>query len=477
MKRTSLDFYDVDNLMKIMKGVEKKGKLGKDYYPIEVVDKSKKLKELRREIKKKPKGQREESLEEILEKKNELTELKENFLRDKAIEISKGQTKYEIGKAYIRGHEAFVAKDITAVIITQIIKQELRRSYKLYPANRDMIVEQVIGLLDNPMAKVVIRADVRHFFESIPQAPLISKLEEDGFISKRTLKYLRGMLYKCNELQGNDIRMGIPRGLAFTSYLSELYMTQIDAEIKNIDGVYFYKRYVDDIIIIADASKGTIDEYWSKIGTILESKSLSLHEDSEKKYLAVFNAGTPKSEFDYLGYHFSYKNGKLDILMSEHRYDKYRLLIDAIFDIYSQCANFRKGKNKPVGERHMSKDALHQLFTRIRTLTSNGYLSGRKNYVSTGIYYSNKFITDLRQLKALDEILYKKIEDPVSFCPPRNLFNYSEENGYAENMIQIRNKLHEFSFIRGFRERKVYKKGYYSRTLTDLQHIYFSRYE
>lgn len=475
MKRTTLDFYDAKNMIMIMKGIEKTGKKENRYYPKEINEKSEELKELRRDLKKKPKAQREELLEDINDAKSELTELKENYIKDKATEIIKGKAKYEIDKTEIKGHEAFVAKDINSLLICQIIKQELRRSYKLQPANRNMIIEQIQGLIDNPMKKIVIRADVRHFFESIPQEPLINKLEEDGYISKRTLKYLKGMLYKCNEMQGNTTRIGVPRGLSFSSYLSELYMIQVDASINNMDGVYYYKRYVDDIIIIADVSKDTLDGYWRKVGSILGSRQLTLHEDSEKKYLAIFDANTETSGFDYLGYHFSYSNGKLMTTMSQHRYEKYCILIDAIFEIYSRHASYRHGKNRPVKQRKLKKDALHQLLTWIKVLTSNGYLSSRKNHVSTGIYYSNKYLTDLSQLEELDHILYEKINSPMTFCPPQNLFNYGEGNGYAENVSRIKRRLGEFSFVDGFRKRTTYKKSFYNNTLKKLHHIYYSR--
>lgn len=141
MKRTTLDFYDAKNMIMIMKGIEKTGKKENRYYPKEINEKSEELKELRRDLKKKPKAQREELLEDINDAKSELTELKENYIKDKATEIIKGKAKYEIDKTEIKGHEAFVAKDINSLLICQIIKQELRRSYKLQPANRNMIIE------------------------------------------------------------------------------------------------------------------------------------------------------------------------------------------------------------------------------------------------------------------------------------------------------------------------------------------------
>lgn len=455
-----------------MRNVENMGKLKKGYYSTEVEAMSKALLKLRREMKTMPLKERSGIAEEIAEKKAELTERKTKELEERAIEIGYGKADYSVSIKEIKGHDTFVADDINAVIISQIIKQELRRSYRLEPSNMDMVIEQIISLLDNPMPKLVIRADIRHFFESIPQDSLVSRLAEDGYMSKRTLKYLKGMLYKCNLLANNFEATGVPRGLAFSSYLSELYMKSVDSAIRKMEGVYFYTRYVDDIIIVADPSKASKEEYWGRIESLLEKKELQLHNDSEKKFLAELHDGTEKVHFDYLGYRFIYDSGKLTVEMSKKRFTKYITLVDAVFDIYSKCSHYRTGKG---GDRKkMRRDALHQLIARVRTLTSNGYLSGRKNYVSTGIYYSNKYITSYRQLTLLDRYLASRIDNVKSFCPPSNLFNYGQGNGYAENMQNIRAFLHQFTFSSGFHERRVYKKGYFSRTLMDLQHIYYS---
>lgn len=78
---------------------------------------------------------------------------------------------------------------------------------------------------------------------------------------------------------------------------------------------------------------------------------------------------------------------------------------------------------------------MRQLFERIDILTSNGLLSGRKNFVTTGIYYTNKYLTDLSQLNKLDDYLSEKIESKEAFCPPSNLFNYGQDNGYEKTYL------------------------------------------
>lgn len=325
-----------------MKGEEKRGKLRTDYYSQEVKDISEQLKKLRSKLRNSKKSEQDVIRQDIAELKEDLDGKKEVELRLKALEITKGKAKVEIGTQTIKGHKAYVSKNMDTMLVCQIIKQELRRSYKLHPANMDMIIEQIKGLLDNKMLKIVIRADIHSFFESIPQNELVKKLSDDGFVSRKTVKYLKRILYTYNETANILDEKGLPRGLSFSSHLSELYMRPIDERVRRLDGVLFYKRYVDDIFIVADPDKCSMEDYWGSINSIFEEKELSLHKDSEKRYLAYFDKQTNNAQFDYLGYKFVYKEGRLDICLSNKRYSKYRIMIDAIFEIYAQCSHYRK---------------------------------------------------------------------------------------------------------------------------------------
>ena len=472
------DFYQFESLWKIMKDEEKRGKLQTDYYSQDVKDISEQLKKLRSKLRNSKKSERDTIRQDTADLKEELDGKKEIVLRRKAADISRGIAQVEIGTQTIKGHKAFVSKNMDTMLVCQIIKQELRRSYKLYPANMDMIIEQIKGLLDNKMPKIIIRADIHSFFESIPQNELVEKLLDDGFVSRKTVKYLKRILFTYNETANILDKKGLPRGLAFSSHLSELYMRPIDEKVRRLDGVLFYKRYVDDIFIVADPYNCSKEDYWKCINSIFEEKELNLHNDSEKKYLAYFDKQTNNAQFDYLGYKFVYKEGRLDICLSDKRYSKYIMMIDAIFEIYAQCSHYRKkyeAENEEGYSRCCHKDALHQLFERIDILTSNGLLSGRKNFVATGVYYTNKYLTDLSQLNKLDDYLSEKIESKEAFCPPSNLFNYGQNNGYEKNVSLIKYKLHRFSFVKGFNERKIHKSEHFGRILLDLQRIYYSR--
>lgn len=474
MTQEVIDFYHFDSLWLIMKGEEKRGKLRADFYSSEVKEISRVLKSLRSQLRSSPKEERDSLQQDIQDLKYEMDERKKEELKQKALEINRGKAKLEIKSLTIKGHRAFASNNLDTVLVSQIVKLELKRRYRLYTANRDVIIEQIKGLLDNGMSKIVIRADICSFFESIPHQGLVSKLADDGFVSKKTVKYLKGLFYAYNDKADNKEGMGLPRGLSFSSHLAELFMRPIDEKNKQTEGVYYYKRYVDDILIVADPAKGDKEHYWNVVNGVFKESGLALHNDSEKKYIACWDGTTTEKEFDYLGYKFVYRKGKLDVCLSQKRYQKYKTLIDAIFEIYAQCSHYRR-RVDTRGQEVPRRDALHQLFDRLETLTSNGLLSGRKNFVATGVYYSNKHLTNLKQLEDLDAYLAKTIDSKETFCPPANLFDYGKDNGYEKNVDLIVIKLHDFSFARGFRERRIHKDNRYGRVLLDLQRIYYSR--
>jgi hypothetical protein len=213
----------------------------------------------------------------------------------------------------------------------------------------------------------------------------------------------------------------------------------------------------------------TPEGYWRQLEEVIEEVNLSLHEESEKKYLGQWTAQSSVQQFDYLGYHWHYEQGQLVLTMTQKRFRKYLVLLDSIFAIYTQCASYRAGKNELPVKYPLRKDALKQLFQRLRVLTGNGLLSGRKSYVATGIYYNHRFLTNLKQLDELDDWLKLKVLD-LDF--PNTLFRYSKGRPYEEYVAMIRKKLLTYSFRKNFEGRNIMRCPYYNNVQNALQHIY-----
>ena len=464
------NLYTYEGVAQILRTEEKNGRLRENTYSASsgVLKLSQEMKTIRNNIKHTKKDARGELRLELhlLQEKYRIATEKE-FERI-AKEISSRSFQPELGiKTFEK--ETYIALDTNTLVVSKIIAKELQHAYRLKPQNRDTIVEQLRGLLDGSMPKVVLRADVCEFYESIPQETLLRRIERDGKISSYSIKFLRSFMYAYNEIcpHSDDEPVGLPRGLAFSAYLSELYMQQIDAEISTLPGVYYYKRYVDDVVIVANPDLGAPKDYWDKLNQIINGADLTIHDDSEKAHAALWDKDVASDEFTYLGYRFKYSKGHLDVLLSKKRDDKYRKLIDAIFEIYEECALGKAWKYKDK-----RKEALHQLIARLRVLTGNGLLQGRKCFVASGVYYTNKFITDTKQLEELDRYLCDVIDN--RFNPPACLYNYKEGGDHATNVQRIK-ELKSFSFVQSFQAPKLINSPSYEWELMQLRHIYLNR--
>src|SRR5690606_34498610 len=86
---------------------------------------------------------------------------------------------------------------------------------------------------------------------------LLEKIEQNSllsFPSKKMIKRVLNQYWKILIADGikstTDERVGIPRGIGFSAYLSELYLRGFDNKIKSLENITYYSRYVDDIILI-----------------------------------------------------------------------------------------------------------------------------------------------------------------------------------------------------------------------------------
>lgn len=385
---------------------ERRGNLRKDTFSDEVQQLSSELGELSRKVKCARKEERESLKEELEEKKREYVERREAEIRQIAEYIQKqGAKLIELREVNAKGKTGYTAANVETLLLSKVLMLELKRSYKQIPANRNAIVEELRALLDNPMPKTVIRADIHHFFESIPQARLIEKILKDSYLTPFSLKCLKTFFYRYNELcvatEGEEA--GIPRGFCFSSYLAEIYMMGFDRLISQLEGVYFYKRYVDDIILIACPTKQAKEIYWQQFEKEVSTLGLTLNNDEAKSFCAELTpAVVAPLTINYLGYQFRYQGGHLDVLITEHKFNRYKTCVRLAFEKYKEIGHHTSRHQLPKVKK---QDATLQFMHRLSALTGNGHLNGRKNYVQVGIYYSNKYLTTLEQFEELDKYI------------------------------------------------------------------------
>lgn len=404
-------------------------------------DDYKKIRELE-DRKEKAKEIREQKLEEILkEVSNNISD--KNF----TLNIKKGIIKY--------GSQLYITdNNLENYLVLKQLQRNIFKTFNVKQADRKLIISQIKLLFSDRFPKVVLRTDISSFYESIPHQQLISKIEENSLLShlsKKIIKSILNQYWKILITDGtknyDDERVGIPRGIGVSAFLSELYLKDFDSIIKSLPNVVYYSRYVDDIIIVFTPKHRneslTVDQYRRQTKEIINQFHLSMNNDKTKIYdFRKENSKrkiSKKYEITFLGYKFlKYfkKSGKdiieepLIVSMSDNKFERFKNKIEFAFESFENDIAKYSGKERQTNKR---------LIQRIKIITSNFRLYRRKSNVLIGIYFSNEFLTeDLIDLAELDLLLQKEIDRVSTLLSPKT-----------------RLALKKQSFVEGFTNKKT----------------------
>jgi retron-type reverse transcriptase len=127
----------------------------------------------------------------------------------------------------------------------------------------------------NMIKGYVLKADIRHFFDSVDQDVLLS-------IFERRIKDKR-VLWLINKVLRNfdDKKKGMPLGNMTSQFFANVYLNDLDQFVKRRLGMKYYVRYVDDFAILHE-SKEKLIEVKDRIEKYLTNLRLRLHPDKSK---------------------------------------------------------------------------------------------------------------------------------------------------------------------------------------------------
>ena len=199
------------------------------------------------------------------------------------------------------GRTIYQLTDLSCELVLRKAVQNLRKISTTRQANRTEIVQRLKLLLQEGMPYCVAKFDIAQFYESIHQESLIDLLGRRFLTAPSTRLVLDSFVRQCT-LQGIS---GVPQGLAISAALSELYMQDFDRRVRIELPIYFFARYVDDIILIADPSLPSKQLYKA----ISHRLPFGLRLNNSKTQVLRFKSrANPISkiehQFDYLGYSF-----------------------------------------------------------------------------------------------------------------------------------------------------------------------------
>lgn len=209
----------------------------------------------------------------------------------------------------LQGKIVFMFSNLSDELISRKLCENLKMTHRRCPMGRTQIVSNLSLLLEEGVPFRIYRLDIKSFYESFQLPYVISSIEKISRLSPQSKKLVKELL-TCHIPLGGQ---GIPRGLSLSAILSDLLMHGFDQSVQSNDDVFFYSRYVDDIIVVT-SSRENVRVFLSDVEKFLPP-GLTLNQAKRQIVTAKDKVNPTKSSgqfselfsFDYLGYAFSVK--------------------------------------------------------------------------------------------------------------------------------------------------------------------------
>lgn len=483
IKKPMLDqSFSSSNFNKIFLKENRKGNFDKSHFNQEYLNKHQEFKNTVREKLnlKKTRTLSVEELDEFAEKlekiNNEKEEIRLSIFEDYSNKINSQKIPFQFNLIYDSTKEVYtVQNDPASYYAVKQIQLNINKTFKVIQADRNKIIKQIFNIASDGFPKIIIKTDIKSFYESIPQDKLFKKINDNTLLSPYSKKLIKRLFYEFENKKDKTkipLGKGIPRGIGVSAYLSELYMRDIDNEIKALEDVIYYARYVDDIIvIICPKTESTKRNYLDEIRNIICVKNhLTLKdgndgEPSKTEIIDLSKNGNYKKSFNYLRYCFHLKrtetpghnsNFQLRLEISDNKIERYNERLKKSIESYNQNSKYNE------------REARNILIARLKFLTGNFHLNNNKRNVKSGVFYSNQMLklnkVTYSSLKTLD----KKLSTALSDLNPHPKIGID----------RIKLKLYlmqKYSFQKGFNNKE---KNFYSFKLNPREtSFYFKKFK
>lgn len=291
------------------------------------------------------------------------------------------------------------------------LQRNLVKAFGVEMVNRHTVMSNLKLMLNNNQPIYIIRTDIQHFFESIPQARLMSLIERNSILSNKSKGLIKNIIADYEGVKDKRLvsaERGVPRGVGISSALSEIYLDELDKLIKSRKEVIFYVRYVDDIfMIMSEMPYGfTLASYYQALETKFHEYGLDLQPVGSGKcqlldYYTPVNGRDQMHILTYLGYclyitkdarnHRTTKFG-----MSDERKLRFKSRVDNVFNRFK------------LELKYDIKQAKRDFKDGLNLITGNIRLSKAKEGVKVGLYYNNDLLDVEQDFVELENYLHSK---------------------------------------------------------------------
>ncbi|WP_314960341.1 antiviral reverse transcriptase Drt3a [Hoylesella nanceiensis] len=351
-------------------------------------------------------------------------------------DINEGKYHFKIKKCwdlFLNNHPKDSMESLCQDLVLRKLYNNIKRIYRIEQSNRNQIIKQMVSLLKDGACKWIVRLDIRNFYESIEREKLINRFLEDGRLNYQSIYLLKNLFSNSTISQ----MKGLPRGLNISSVMSELYMKYFDLEIRRMDGVFYYARFVDDIIIFC-SSRNSQENVWKNVPELLGKLGLKLNESKSHRW----DNQQKKLNLTYLGYTFIPKeNHIIEIAIADKKVNVIKTRITKSFVRFAKDGNFEDLKN------------------RIKFLTGNITINNPSTLlpIRIGIYFNYNMISSKTSLYELDKYYQRLLHCKIG------RLGLKLKKKISVNQLE---ELSKYSFVFGFE--KHVRHYFTSATIADI---------
>jgi RNA-directed DNA polymerase len=176
----------------------------------------------------------------------------------------------------------------------------------------------------------VVDADIKSYFDSIPQDRLMREVEKyiaDGRVLTLLEKFLQQDI--LDGLKRWRPEEGTPQGAVISPLLANLYLHPVDVAMA--EQGWEMVRYADDLVILCCSLEGA-EAALAWLAKLLGERGLTLHPQKTR----IANLTEPGDGFDFLGYHFE-RGRRSGRLQRWPRRKSLKKLKDAIRERTKRC--------------------------------------------------------------------------------------------------------------------------------------------
>lgn len=313
------------------------------------------------------------------------------------------------------------SKTVTTYFADKQLQRNIGTFLENRPSSRHEIVAGLAGTLRNDLPKVLVRADIADFYNTVDHAILLGRLNKTR-LSPTSLRLIRSLLTEFEGIAG--IPRGLPTGVGLSAKLAELYLSDLDTPLRSLPEVMFYGRYVDDIVmVVGQRDHGSLNQPSLLSAVKAAMADLKLQPNMEKQSIRELSDQGVLKRFEFLGYAIEYAGGELKITLTKDRQARIKKRVERVLDLWDMADPSNHGRRS-------------LLLDRLSFLAGNTRLSHNKRNAMVGIYFSNDMVSDSQSLSGLDSWMKARL---------------SKSTFPASIQLEIDN----MSFVKAFDERSM----------------------